>query len=235
MSSGNLSLILFSFLGIDGNLCALGIIPYDFYKVGEWFLGCLIALYAIYPLIDTAVDKCPLLSLLGSVVIYVVGEKAVPLIGIPVAEHLFLMRIPELIVGMLFIKYDVERKPKVMLSIAATVFVLATVFRPWISSLTYCIAFCMVLFAALVLIAKLIKNDTVKYGISFGAKMTYPIFLVHHWLIDRMVQGFYLAEMPRRYVFMMFGVYMVVTIILSYWLMIFTERLITRVKNRIIA
>ena len=40
-------LLLVSIAGLDGYLATLGLVGYDFYKLGEWFLGCIICLYLI--------------------------------------------------------------------------------------------------------------------------------------------------------------------------------------------
>ena len=90
----------------------------------------------------------------------------------------------------------------------------------------------MLLFAILVLFSRAIKSEGVKGVLSFGAKLTYPIFLTHHWLIDRMVQGFFLAEMPRRYVLMMFAVYIAATLLISYGLMTLSERIVSRIRGK---
>lgn len=48
-----------------------------------------------------------------------------------------------------------------------------------------------------------------------GANLTYPAFLVHHWLIAKLVKGFDLASMSRRDVIALFGIYLAATAVLS--------------------
>lgn len=232
MAGGNPLLLLFSLAGIDGNLCALGIIPYDFYKVGEWFLGCLIAIYIIYPFLNAAVDRHPFCTLFISLMAYATYIRLAPVYGFPVTEHLFYLRIPEFILGMLFIKYDLEHRPKALIGVSGMVFLLAWIFRQHINSLTFCIAFCMVLFCAIVLLSRMIKCEEIKNCLAFGSKLTYPVFLVHHWLIDRMVQGFFLAQMPKRYICVMFVTYIIATLVLSYGLMKASNLMVSKVMNR---
>ena len=43
--------LVFSLLGLDGYLLPLG--P-NFYKIGEWYLGCLLVLYLVFPLLAAA-------------------------------------------------------------------------------------------------------------------------------------------------------------------------------------
>ena len=99
--------MLFSVLGLDGYLCNQGLIPFDFYKLGEWFLGCIIILYLIYPLIRKAVDTFPLPVMIIAIGLYTACVRMTSEIG---SWHFFL-RIPEMMMGILFVKYRVwERR-----------------------------------------------------------------------------------------------------------------------------
>lgn len=57
MSTAKPWLRIFSALGMDGYLCSLGVIPFDYYKLGEWFLGCIILIYLLFPLLHAAVER----------------------------------------------------------------------------------------------------------------------------------------------------------------------------------
>ena len=92
--------IIYSILGIDGNALWWG--P-NFYQLGEWFLGVLICLYIIFPLLRIALNKKPFFTVaavLGIYVLTVVFFKST----LP-TDCFFLMRLPELLIGMIFIKY----------------------------------------------------------------------------------------------------------------------------------
>lgn len=41
-------LMVFSLLGMDGYLASLGLLSFDYYRLGEWFLGCIICLYCVF-------------------------------------------------------------------------------------------------------------------------------------------------------------------------------------------
>lgn len=231
MAGGKPWLFLFSLAGLDGNLAVLGLIPFEFYKVGEWFLGCLIAIYLLYPLLHAMVDKHPFGTLALAAAVYAMYIRMAPRYGLPITEALFFLRIPEIILGMLFIKYDLENKPVLMTGISASVFLLAWICKNKTNSITFCIAFCMLMFSVLVLLSRLIRSEKTKDCLSFGAKLTYPVFLIHHWLIERMILGFNLADMPKRNVLMLFIIYVVVTVILSYGLMTVSNRIISKMKR----
>ena len=82
------------FLGLDVN-----------WFVGEWFIGVIIWLYLLAPLLDKCAVKAPWLSLAVSLVIaFVVHDAATPLSDAELIHsrfHLFIVRIPEFLFGVI--------------------------------------------------------------------------------------------------------------------------------------
>ena len=200
---------VFSLLGIDGYLCSFGVIPFDYYRVGEWFLGCIILIYLLFPLLHFAVERNMIVTAICAGIVYIIFKGKVP-------NQSFFLRIPEILFGMAFVKYDLNEHPVQFLAGGAGIFVLAYLFRERLYGLTLCIALCIFLFALMVWMAKHIQNDAVRSFMAIGAKLTYPIFLVHHWLITRLMDGFSPEWMNRQYVLMMFIIYVALTLILAY-------------------
>lgn len=64
--------IIFSFLGMDAWVGLYGIQSYSIGGIGEWFLGCLIVLYLIFPLLRTLILKNKELFLTVCTAIYIV-------------------------------------------------------------------------------------------------------------------------------------------------------------------
>lgn len=91
--------LLSSFLGIDGYLMAMRHVGYETYQCGEWFLGCILALYIIYPLLSFAANKSPRLTALITLVAYEL------LINSGIDDKWFFLQIPSLLLGIFFIKY----------------------------------------------------------------------------------------------------------------------------------
>lgn len=81
--------IFFSILGIDGYIANWGV--QTFFLVGEWFLGYIIIIYIIFPILRKGVNEYPLLLAIITAVLYilsiVLGAKDVSLFvklpGIP--------------------------------------------------------------------------------------------------------------------------------------------------------
>lgn len=63
----------FSLIGLDGFLATVGFHQAGtYYKVGEWFLGCIICIYAFYPFISYSFHRNPKMTALIIFVIYAV-------------------------------------------------------------------------------------------------------------------------------------------------------------------
>lgn len=65
---GNPCGLLLSFLGVDGYFNYKFI---TYYQVGEWFLGAIILIYLLYPIILFLVKRNAFLTLLGCIVLYI--------------------------------------------------------------------------------------------------------------------------------------------------------------------
>ncbi len=225
MSTEKPWLRIFSVLGMDGYLCSLGFIPFHYYKLGEWFLGCIILIYLLFPLLHAAAERHMIATAVCAGAIYIAFKGKV-------SDQSFFLRIPEILFGMAFVKYDFNEKPLPLLAGCAGVFALAYLFRNQIYGLTLCIAFCVFLFALMVWIARSIQSDSVKSFMAVGAKLTYPVFLVHHWLISHLMDGFSPEWMGRQYVWMLFVIYTVLTLALAYALDTCGNRVLKRFSKK---
>ena len=88
-----------TFLGMDGLLN--GILPV-IYLIGEWFVGCIVWLYLLFPLLRKAVLKYPRLTAAAGVLYAAVCVKAGPYV--PLGDHFPLLRVPEMLFGMYFVQ-----------------------------------------------------------------------------------------------------------------------------------
>lgn len=227
----DLRLLCFSLLGMDGYLASLGWIPFDFYKIGEWFLGCLLLLYAIFPLLHFGLKRNIALTCVCVIAIYLGYSQFAFRLGWNYTDKAIVLKFPEILLGMLFVKYNLREKPKTLLGITVTTAIVAYLLRNSISNTTFTTAMCMLLFAVLVIIGEQIKNERVSELLAKIAGLTYPVFLVHHWLILKLIRGFDLAYMRRRNICFMFIVYIGLTLFLAYVLNRFTDKMMRRIRN----
>lgn len=216
MSSASPLLLLPSIAGLDGYFATLGIIGYDFYKIGEWFLGCILLLYLIFPILYWGIRKYPIATVVLGLVIYALGIEKFNSVA-------FFLRVPEMLAGMLVSHYRMEKRPGLLVGICCLIFLAAWFLRGWIHSLTFTAAACMLLFGILVWLSQFLKG--ISRLLVFVSGLTYPAFLVHHWLVGKLIRGFSLPNLGFRDVFVLFLIYLVLTAILSKLLMVCSERI----------
>lgn len=216
IGSGGAKALLATFSGMDGYLLSLGYGGLGaFYKVGEWFLGCMILLYLMMPLLLQGMKKHPLLTLGLSVTVSILihGETS---------NIFFLRRVPEVVFGMAFDRYFCPRHGKARTLWAggtlAGILALSTVGPKLVSAgygLEACVGICALTFLLLALLFQNARNAKLIRPVSWIARYSYPIFLIHHQVCDYMSTRFYLPDLPRRTLYFAFFVYLVITALLA--------------------
>lgn len=205
-----------SFAGLDGYLSALNLIPWEYYKLGEWFLGCILLLYMGYPLVHRFLKRFPKTAVGCFCVMYMASlyaiRQQIPYIGSSMGLTICAC---EMFFGMAYIRFGLhQRKNTIYASMAIFILVLLLGDKIPADFLTMTLAF--LILEIVVILSERIQSDTVKQKLMYASSLTYPIFLVHHYLSDRMVQGFELANMPRLYVYVLFAAFVAATLILAY-------------------
>lgn len=229
ISGSNIVWLLVSLLGMDGYLGTQGITAaFAFYKVGEWFLGCILLLYLIFPLIHWCFRKTPLLTFLGASLVSVSCMQGISFPGFMINNNTFWVRIPEIMLGMFLIKYNMRRKPVLLLGISGVCAVMAALMRNRIPGLLLCIAMCTLLFAILVVIGEMITSNRIKSILVQIGGLTYPIFLTHHWISEWLIVGFDRATMSRRSVLFLFLLFVMLTVSFSKLLILIQKRIVRK-------
>lgn len=202
--------------GMDGYLATLGLAPYGFYKIGEWFLGCIVLLYLVYPAVHACLERAPAVTAVGSVVLAaVLGMLCERVLGYACSGLEPWFKAPEMIFGMLFVRYSLEKKAPLLAAATGACLALIRLLHLPLHQLALTTLLCIFLFALLTALSGLVKNGVVRRAVIRFAALSYPIFLLHHWIIARMVQGFRLDAMPRRDVLAMYAAYMIITLAAS--------------------
>ena len=216
IGSGGAKALLATFSGMDGYLLSLGYGGLGaFYKVGEWFLGCMILLYLMMPLLLQGMKKHPLLTLGLSVTVSILihGETS---------NIFFLRRVPEVVFGMAFDRYFHPQHGKARMfwtgGTLAGIMALSAVGPKLVSAgygLGTCMGICALTFLLLALLFQDARNPRLIRPVSWIARYSYPIFLVHHQVCDYMSMRFYLPDLPKRTVYFAFLIYLVITALLA--------------------
>ncbi|CAE6702682.1 acyltransferase [Paraburkholderia aspalathi] len=178
--SGEYWKFLISLVGMDGFL--LYRIP-NYYAVGEWFVGFIIILYFIFPILRTIMLKSALALPIAIAIIFFFAHRIYgQYFDLPETRNP-IMRIPDLMFGMFFIQYAIyNKKYLLLLSIAAIVAL--KYWNPAVSPLIYLFIVGVPVFCLASAIAESVPFPawTVRL-VAFLSKYSFLAFLVHHQLI----------------------------------------------------
>lgn len=169
--------LLLSVAGLDGYYHA--VLP-TFYKIGEWFVGCILLLYVCFPPLLFLIKRRPRALLCAAGLLFLPwvlwGRPLVPL------EQCFVTRLPEFLLGMYFAKY-MRRPSRAALLPALPLGVLLWVPLPIPQAFLTCmIGGC--LFPVLLYLFGLVRAPRVQTAARALARCSYAVFLVHHVLLD---------------------------------------------------
>ncbi|QQM67003.1 acyltransferase family protein [Actinomyces weissii] len=172
--------VVFTVIGMDGLLANFQV-PTT-YLLGEWFLGFIVLFYLVFPLLLWGVERFPVAT-----AAVVMGGYALSLWyfythpGLPSAVILP-TRLPELVFGMLFVKYVRRVHWAVVLPAMAVMAVSAQLPTQVPEDLATTFVGISA-FLCLVVAGRFVAIAPVREGVALVAKYSYPIFLVHHVVI----------------------------------------------------
>lgn len=217
--------MLAALTGLDGYLSQLGLASAVYYKLGEWFYGAIVLLYLLFPLVHRCVRRVPAAVAAACAGMYGVGLWAISR-GVPHCNNTsLLMCLPEMVLGMLYVRYDLHSRPRLSMGISLGVLMAALLFSRYLTQDFLTLLLAVSIFLALMVFSRWLTGTRVAHALEETAKLTYPMFLVHHWLIYRLVEGFDRSAMPRLYVAMLFLIYLVAGGALSYVLQSYSGKL----------
>ncbi len=189
--------LLLTVLGLDNFAVAAGWVGADFACVGEWFLGSILFLYILFPLLQRGLTRCPwgtwAVALAVCLPVHLAGWDA-KLVAIHLLEFLF---------GMQFLRLPARAKAVLAVLCAAAVPLCAG-----FDSKLACAACCVAVFTVLAWAARWLDRPWPRALCAKAVKLSYAVFLVHHVLIQRMVEGFDLAALSRRDTAFLFLIYL---------------------------
>lgn len=166
--------LIWSFLALDGYLNALA--P-NYYKIGEWFLGCILLLYLLFPLLRRAMRSRPGLPLAGLAVFHMLWTFFYP--GRLEIEHHVLSRVLEFALGMglaLWRPRMPRWAPWLGAGLAALVLFVPLPGPRMLNLPVLGTGLCLALWAA----GDRIAAAPLLAGLQRLATLSYPLYLVHH-------------------------------------------------------
>ena len=181
-------------LGIDG--LAQAFYFRTMYLLGEWFLGFILLYYLVFPVLLWAIDRFPVITGAVLLVAYaatiVIMSRYFP--AYPSAAVLT-TRLPELAFGSYLVLY-IRRLHGAVVVPAAAVLAVSAMFPGRIPEDVATTIVGISIFLILVVAGRYVAIQPVRAVVSLIATYSYPIFLVHHVVIEQVLEkidvaGFY--------------------------------------------
>lgn len=181
--------VIFTLLGMDAYLATFGVNTFSL-GIGEWFLGALMMMYIIFPLLRKAMLKNKWITLLIATIYFIVIVIIYPVF--PFAKTVpgfvnFLCKIYEFILGM-FLVMVVDQIPQWICLVVSIPITLVSLFCPVAIPINSNVLILIqnlgffLLFMGLENVFK--KIPKVMKFLAFLAGFTYEFFLIHHVVID---------------------------------------------------
>lgn len=175
--------IVESIVGIDGLLAIHGFKNY--YLVGEWFLGAILLLYLLYPLLLKLIKKSKLtfvIIIYGLFVVAMLIYKINPNYFKVGADYNLLTCMCCFGTGML-LKHVLELYNKYFWIFVSAIVILAGLFAPNGTICNICLG--VGIFVLTYFISKpLLKSDEIYKIVRFFSDISFPFFLIHHMMIE---------------------------------------------------
>lgn len=171
---------LYTLLGIDGYLATQ---TNTYHIVGEWFLGAIIVMYLLFPLIRWLFGKNKWVTVLGALALYLIFYNK------PITHNSGFCTISSCLIsfclGMLFIEYRKQIMIRPVVLVDALGYVLLGVVRLKMSlnASLHLLGICLfiLLFA---LGEKIMEKPLLCKGFTELSKLSYPVFLIHHVMLQ---------------------------------------------------
>lgn len=174
---------LLTVLGIDG---WLGEVIPDYALVGDWFVGCILCIYLLFPLLRKCLNKNPHLTVSIYGLVFLIWEYFYP-VNFSKRNDVIL-RAFEVLLGMYFIKMNKKVTWKGSLVSILLLGIIFAVKIPWISLYVLVPVAGMSLFLVLNYISGWFKREKTEKTVSFFSYYSFAAFLVHHYLLNTIME-----------------------------------------------
>lgn len=222
---------IFTLLGMDAYLDSFGI-PTCSLGIGEWFLGCLILIYVLYPLLRWAMNKNKYITLLLFTVYYgliIYFYSRIPLFnGVPMYTNLCI-KIYDFVLGM-FLSFFLEKRYKWEAPVGLAIiliFIICPVQLPGIDSFLIPIQSLNIFLIFKAIDGLFSKTDKLMKVVNILAGISYEYFLIHHVVILHLSKQGINTSFSNSKILILFAEEIIITVILA----ILLKRLMTKIYN----
>lgn len=185
--------MILTVVGMDGYLDYM--LP-NYYLLGEWFVGCILLIYLCFPLLRNAMLRRPAVTAGAAVIGYIALTALYPFQM--EIQYCFLIRIPEVLFGMYFMKYFYEKREnrerfgwKWAAPSGVCLLLALTVPLPGFFSQPYRILWTGIpCFLFLLWMGGKIRGKRIRAVITYCSRYTFSLYLVHHILVGKFLFPF---------------------------------------------
>ncbi|MCG7328234.1 acyltransferase [Achromobacter sp. ACRQX] len=217
--------------GFDGFFFYIG--P-NFYLVGEWFVGFILCLYALFPALRAAVFRWPLLTWIAvGALVYLLFRNYASLFSIQVDRNP-LMRLPEFLFGVCVARYVMPHKLIAFIVSLGTLAFFA-VWMPPIHILFYGLALGIACFCVLAYAGSVIPvSGRMAAAVSKFAQYSFLVFLVHHQVIYVWLPRVQLGALSSTQVLLLFCGVLLMSFIIAAILDLFVSPLTKALRGALL-
>ncbi|WP_368542314.1 acyltransferase family protein [Enterobacter soli] len=225
-------LMLITILGFDGYLASN---IQNYYLVGEWFLGFIIIIYLIYPLILKLFTYNKWLTLFTAVLISIICFKYNDTINanFPIWNKIDtwnpLVRLPEFIFGMIFFGFMINDKRYTIFTLLISSLIIAAYSIFGLNMIDY---YKTPLFIAVAVVITYLYEYAISFKIidrlclSLSA-LSFMAFLLHHQIIYALSKNGIMQNMDEYNLFYGFAMVLIITFVSAYLL----ENVVQKIKK----
>ena len=221
---GNFFPYIFTILGIDGYL--IENVP-TYYILGEWFLGMIIFLYLLFPIIRYLFKKNHKLTFILILILYLIFLDT-PIIN-PVPQRSITASLFSFTIGMVIIKY----KPKLLNLYSLLIsFIISSIILfikiPILPDLSMLILSLSLLIFMINIGEKIMKIRVVNLVFTELSKVSYEIFLLQHIVIVKLIDIWYPTSSLHAFVLLFLIV--LLTILLAKLLNFISNKFVKKIS-----
>lgn len=221
----SLKYFISTIFGFDTLMNSVGV-P-SFALVGEWFIGMIIIIYFLFPLLKGIVSRSDMMSILLSVLILIIF--CLDIFNNNKIWHFLQLTIgfvPIFVIGMLLQKHiDIFTK-KIMFFLSIIILVLNTYFKQNVLPEKFQMIYASLAFFVIAVSMSSVfnKNYIIRNIAVIISKYSYPIFLTHHFITNKMVNHFNIQSINIGESYILFLTILPVIFLCSWLLLKFNKK-----------
>lgn len=190
--------------GFDSLMATIGV--QNFMLVGEWFIGMIIIIYFLFPVLKKLVIEKEIGSIVLSIIL-LVGFNLPILIDNKIWHFLQLTIgfVPIFILGMLLQKHLTFFKNKLLILLSLVLLILNTVLKlDMVPAKIQMLYVSLAFFIIILNISSLFEGIVIKNVVDVMSKYSYPIFLIHHFITNKVVSYFDIQSISIKNSYLLF-------------------------------